>query len=238
MAKILGRITLAVAVLSALLLLFSGPGTRFGIWDYGTGFLLMRVAFFAGVATVICAVLLLLVPKTRAAGLTPLVLAVVIGLSCAYVPWNGVRTARALPFIHDITTDTESPPSFVAILPLRAGAPNPPEYPGEGVAEQQRAGYPDLATLVLEMPEEQAFGLALSSAAAMGWEIVASVPDEGRIEATDTTFWFGFKDDVVIRVEGSTAGSRVDMRSKSRVGSSDVGANAARIRAFFDRLTS
>jgi uncharacterized protein (DUF1499 family) len=72
----------------------------------------------------------------------------------------------------------------------------------------------------------------------MGWEIAEADAAAGRIEATDTTFWFGFKDDVVIRIRpAEDGGSIVDIRSKSRVGMSDVGANAARIRAFRDRLT-
>jgi uncharacterized protein (DUF1499 family) len=232
----LKRATLAAAALAAFLLLAAGPGTRFGVWEYGTGFLLMRVAFFTGIGAAAVALLLMLIPKTRAAGIVSLGVALVLGLATAYVPWNGVKTARSLPFIHDITTDTVNPPAFVAILPLRADAPNPPEYPGEDVAQQQRQGYPDLETLVLPVSADNAFAQALSAADAMGWEIVASEPSEGRIEATDTTFWFGFKDDVVIRIEGNDSQSRLDMRSKSRVGRSDVGANAARIRAYFETL--
>lgn len=225
-------IAIAVAVLAALVLLVAGPGTRLGLWEYGTGFLLMRVAFFGGLGAALLAVVLLLVPKTRSGGAGSLAAAAVVGLVTAWIPWNGVQTARSLPFIHDITTDTQSPPQFVAILPLRADAPNPPEYQGEEVAAEQREGYPDIGTLELDIPAETAFERALATAREMGWDIVAAVPEDGRIEATATTFWFGFKDDVVIRIEATNNGSRLDMRSKSRVGRSDVGANAARIRRF------
>jgi uncharacterized protein (DUF1499 family) len=78
----------------------------------------------------------------------------------------------------------------------------------------------------------------LAAARAQGWEIVAAVPAEGRIEATDTTRFFGFKDDIVIRVKAEGAGSRVDVRSLSRVGKSDVGKNASRIRAYLIALGS
>ncbi len=236
MATTLKRITLIAAVLAALFLLAAGPGTRFGLWEYGTGFLLMRIAFFAGLGAAAVALLLILIPKTRSAGAGVLVVALVLGLATAFVPWNGVRTVRSLPFIHDITTDTQNPPQFVAILPLRADAPNPPEYAGEEVAEQQRAGYPDLAPLTLQMPSDEVFDKALAAASALGWEIVASEASEGRIEATETTFWFGFKDDVVIRIEDLGNETRLNMRSKTRVGRSDVGANAARIRRFFAAL--
>jgi len=232
----LKRLTVAAALLAAVLLLLAGPGTRLGLWEYGTGFLLMRVAFFTGLGAAALALVLLLVPKTRATGATSLALALILGLSTAYVPWSGVKKARSLPFIHDITTDTQNPPAFVAVLPLRADAPNPPEYGGEDVARQQREGYPDLESAMLPAPPAQAFEQALAAAQGMGWEIVAAEASEGRIEATDTTFWFGFKDDVVIRIDAAGGGSRLDMRSKSRVGRSDVGANAARIRRYLQAL--
>lgn len=226
------KITLSIAVVAALLLLVAGPGTRLGLWDFSTGFLLMRWALFAGLGAAVIAGILFVIPKTRAGSGTVLAMALLVGLGTAWVPWNGYRTATTLPFIHDITTDTVDPPLFVAVLPVRAGAANPPEYLGEEVAKQQREGYPDIETLVLDTPADETFRKALAAAEEMGLEIVAAEPAEGRIEATATTLWFGFKDDVVIRVTADGAGSRLDMRSKSRVGRSDVGANAARIRRF------
>jgi uncharacterized protein (DUF1499 family) len=210
------RLPLLIALVALLMLLVAGPGTRFGLWEYGTGFLLMRGAFFAGAAAA--------------------VLALVVGSVAAWIPWNGLQTVRSLPFIHDITTDTENPPVFVAVLPLRADAANPPEYPGEEVAQQQREAYPEVQPLLTALGPAEAFDRAEQVARDLGWEIVVTVPQEGRIEATDTTFWFGFKDDVVIRVRPTADGSRVDIRSKSRVGRSDVGANAARIKEFMARF--
>jgi uncharacterized protein (DUF1499 family) len=110
------------------------------------------------------------------------------------------------------------------------------------VAAQQREGYPDLKPIILDAPPDAAFERALDAVHALGWDLVADDAGAGRIEATDTTFWYGFKDDVVVRIRpdggGSRvdSGSRVDVRSKSRVGGSDVGANAARIRAYAERL--
>ena len=141
-----------------------------------------------------------------------------------------------MPPIHDISTDTKRPPEFVAILPLRADAPNPSEYGGPEVAAAQIGAYPDLQTHRMDAAPAQAFERAQQAARGLGWEIVSADPTAGRIEATATTFWFGFKDDVVIRIEPDAAGSRVDVRSLSRVGGSDVGANAARIRAFLQAL--
>lgn len=232
----LARFALIIAVLAALMLLAAGPGTRLGLWEFGFGFTLMRYALFAGVGGAALAVVLLLVPKTRDGNAALLVATVLIGLVTAWVPWNGYRTVRSLPFIHDITTDTADPPQFVAVVPLRADASNPVEYPGEETAEQQRAGYPDLRPLELNQPADRTFEHALQASRNLGWEIVAADAADGRIEATDTTLWFGFKDDIVIRVAETASGSRLDIRSKSRVGRSDVGANAARIRKFFEEF--
>lgn len=232
----LSLMALGLAVVAALLLLVAGPGTRFGWWEFGTGFLMMRWAFFAGAAAAGLAVLLLVIPRTRRGSGLVLSMGLVIGAGAAWVPWNGLQTVRSLPYIHDITTDTENPPQFVAVVPLRAGAPNPPEYAGEEVAAQQRQAYPDIQPLRLPLDRNRAFDLALQTALGQGWEIVSAMPQDGRIEATATTFWFGFKDDVVIRITAENGDSRIDVRSKSRVGRSDVGANAARIRAFLGEL--
>jgi uncharacterized protein (DUF1499 family) len=232
----LSLVALLVAVIAALLLLLAGPGTRIGWWEFGTGFLMMRWAFFVGLAGVGLALLMLVIPRTRRGSGLVLGAALLIGAGTAWVPWSGLQTVRALPLIHDISTDTANPPEFVDVLPLRADAPNPPEYAGEDTAAQQLEAYPDIQPLQVRASPAELFEHALATARGMGWEIVAAAPQEGRIEATATTFWFGFKDDVVIRIAADDGGSRLDIRSKSRVGRSDVGANAARIRDFRERL--
>lgn len=129
-----------LSVIAALLLLVAGPGTRLDLWGFGTGFQLMRWAAFAGLAAAALAVLMLLLPRTRRAGLAGLLAALALGLGVALVPWNALRYARSVPPIHDITTDTQRPPEFVAILPLRAAAPNPaaskPPTPRSGSASR------------------------------------------------------------------------------------------------------
>ena len=227
-----------VSLLAVALLLVAGPGTRLGLWEFRSGFAMMRWAAFAGLTAAALAALLLMLPRTRRAGAAPLTLALVLGLATAAVPWAGLRQARAVPPIHDISTDTARPPAFVAILPLRADAPNPATYAGAELARAQAGAYPDLRPQHIDAPPTQAFERALQAARAMGWDIVAADPAAGRIEATDTTFWFGFKDDVVVRIEAEGSGSRVDVRSLSRVGASDVGTNAKRIRAYLRELGS
>jgi len=144
--------------------------------------------------------------------------------------------AASAPPIHDITTDTANPPTFKALVPVRANAPNTLEYSQE-VARQQRERYPDIKPLILELPAPQVFERALQAARNAGWEIVATDADAGRIEATDTTTFFGFKDDIVVRLTPIGSRSVVDVRSVSRVGRGDVGTNARRIREYLKRLS-
>lgn len=231
------RLLPLIALLALSLLLIAGPGTRLELWDFRFGFSLIRWAVYLGLGSGALALIALLVKRARKGQLAALAMALVVGLGTAALPLSLVQKVRSLPYIHDISTDLVDPPAFVAVAPLRADAPNPIEYAGEEVAAQQREAYPQIQPLRIDVYPSLVFDHALDTARAMGWEIVASEPEEGRIEATDTTFWFGFKDDVVIRIRPDGTGSVVDVRSKSRVGLSDVGANAARIQRYLDALS-
>ena len=235
----LAPVGLFVALAAGLALLAAGPGYRFGVWGLGAAFTLLSSAAIGGLVGAVLSMLGTALSRwhhLRQAAWLP-VLALFLGAAVFLVPLSYWERARQVPPIHDITTDTETPPAFVAILPLRAGAPDPAEYGGPAVAAQQKAAYPDLAPAILALPPDQAFRRALAVARAMGWKLVAADEPNGRIEATATTFWFGFEDDVVIRLRPQGTGTRVDVRSVSRVGRSDLGTNAARIRAFLARLS-
>ena len=221
---------LAVAVIAAVLLLIAGPGYRLDLWHYSSGFTLMKYAAYGGIAAAALSIVGLVM--TRAAPGQALVMGILglaLGLGAAGIPWWWLQKARTVPPIHDITTDTENPPEFEAVLSLRADAPNPADYGGSEIAEQQLSFYTDVKPLILSAPPDAVFEPALAMAKDMGWEIVAADEGEGRIEATATTGWFGFKDDVVVRLTPVEGGTRVDARSVSRVGRSDVGTNARRI---------
>lgn len=230
------RAIVFLALLAVAALLLAGPGVRLGMWPFPVGFQILKYAAFVGAGVALLAIIGLLVPRTRRAGASALAIAAVLGGATFALPWWQLQQARKVPPIHDISTDTTEPPSFVEVLALRRDARNSAEYGGAEIAEQQHRAYPDLQPLHLALAPAAAFDMALTSARAMGWDIVASDAAQGRIEATDTTLWFGFKDDVVIRVRADGDGSRVDVRSVSRVGQSDVGANARRIRGYLARL--
>jgi len=219
--------------------LLSGLGYRWSWWNLRSGIQVLRwsaTTGFAAAALTLALVLLALAFRARRAfALAALGLA----LSFAVVgpPLHYWRLAGEVPPIHDISTDTENPPQFVAVLPLRRGAPNPVDY-SAAVATQQKQAYPDIVPAFLALPPQQAWQRAERAARAMGWDIVAAAPQDLRIEATDTTLLFGFKDDIVIRVAPAEGGSRIDVRSVSRVGKSDIGTNAGRIRKFMQRLAA
>jgi uncharacterized protein (DUF1499 family) len=231
---------LALATVAGLALLLAGPGHRFGWWSLGTGFGIIRFAAYGGIAAAaVSAAALILAPlRGQRRGMFRALAGLVIGLITVGVPAYYLHTARSVPPIHDVTTDTENPPAFEAVLPLRAEAPNPASYGGPAVAAQQRAAYPDIAPADYPVATGAAFEAALAAGRDMGWTIVAADAAAGRIEAIDRTFWFGFVDDIVIRVRPTDAGSRIDVRSTSRVGVSDIGTNAARVRAYLAELAA
>jgi len=231
--RILAVIT---AIFGISMLASSGLGARAEFWDYRTGLSLLRNAAYVGMAAMMLTLVALFVTRPRGGALAMLLVALGLAVVTVAVPRGFTRKAQSVPPIHDITTDTADPPAFVAVLPLRASAANSAVYAGDSIAALQQAAYPDVQPVMLDDAPPEAFDRALAAAEEMGWDIVARESAEGRIEATATTTWFGFKDDVVIRVRPTAAGSRIDVRSVSRVGRSDVGANAARIRSYIKVL--
>lgn len=145
----------------------------------------------------------------------------------------------SVPRINDITTDTTNPPQFVQATRLDENKGRDLSYPGETFAAQQREGYGEIAPLKMAVEPGVAFARVFAVANEMKtWEITLADPGRGVIEGVDTSWLFRFKDDFVIEVRPDGTGSVVHMRSKSRVGRGDVGANAARIRDFFARVSA
>jgi uncharacterized protein (DUF1499 family) len=229
-----------LAVASALLFLAGPVGYRLGIVPLRTALLtVLRWGAYGAMAAAVVSLIGLVVtltrPKDARRGTSLAAVSFLVGVALIGIPGR-FRMGPPKPPIHDITTDMQDPPEYVAVLPLRAKAPNTTVYGGDKIASQQRTAYPDLQPLILNVPPPQAFDHALAKVREMGWDLVAEDATTGRIEATDTTFWYGFKDDVVVRVRPAEGGSRVDVRSLSRVGGGDVGTNAKRIRTYLDAL--
>jgi uncharacterized protein (DUF1499 family) len=231
---------LALAVIAVVLLAVGPIGWRAGWWHFRFAFLnLMPWAAYFGMAALVASALTLLLGRSRIEwrGIGIAILAFAVGGLIAYVPWHYDQIRRTAPPIHDITTDPDNPPVFVAVVPLReAEGGNPVAYEGTKIAEQQRRAYPDIVPLTLALAPSAAFNRALDTAQRMGWTIVASDDAVGMIEASDRSRWFGFVDDIVIRITTSGSGSRIDLRSSSRLGRSDFGVNAARVEAYLSEL--
>lgn len=252
----LSWLALLVTVLAVLGLAAAGPGYQERMWGLGTSFALLRYAGWALAGGFALALLLVLIQLFGGARrhLNVSVLALLVSGGVLYYLMPYVLSVRTIPVlsdmtgiatvppIHDITTDTEDPPQFDAAVNLRAKdwmTKNPPEYAGPEAAEQQKAfeGYADIKPAYFDAPADVVFDRALKTVKEdFGWLVMSESKEKGVIEAAETSFWFGFTDDVVIRIRTEDGRTRLDMRSKSRIGQSDVGMNAKRIRRFMKAM--
>ena len=237
----LAKVGFWLALLSATALLLSPIGYRLGWWDLSVA---LSYLVLGGLIAAAAALLLSLIaalrtrPGTARQGFGLALAGIVISVGFSSLPLMQIIKARSLPPIHDITTDTGNPPVFVALAAARQAAPNGLEYRGAEIASQQQQAYPAVVPYEAALSPDQLFSRVEKIAGESGWEIAAAVPDEGRIEATDTTLLYNFKDDIVIRITPTEQGSRLDIRSMSRIGVSDIGKNAARIQTFLEQLNA
>ena len=215
-----------VGPLSAYFALLPAMG---GFVIFALGGLLSLIATITGIVAIVRHS-----GEARSAGMRGLLVGVVVFAVFLVIALPGGN----FPRINDITTDTENPPQFVAVLNIPANAGRDMSYPGGSFAEQQKAGYPDLQPLRLPEPPPVVYARVDAAARSMpGWVLLRRDPDSRTIEGTDSTRIFHFHDDFVIQVRPDGDGSVVQMRSKSRDGKGDIGANAARIEKFFKRVS-
>jgi len=234
----LARLSFVLGLFGALAIAAAGPLNKYGLAPLEIVLQVLRYGSYVALAGVALGLPLAWAarPGQGRRGFVAAMLAVIVGLAGAATPMQWLRASQTMPPINDVSTDVADPPAFVELADRRRGARSGPEYPGSGYAALQRAAYPDIAPLKLKASREDAFSRAEAAARAMGWEIVASSPEQGRIEASARTRWFGFVDDVAIRIRAEGEDARIDVRSKSRVGVGDLGVNAQRIRAYLARV--
>lgn len=256
----INTLTKILAIGSPLVFIMAGLGSKIGIWDWKFGLMTLTqkvgpmLLIATGVFAFLSIILAAISPKKG----------FWLGAFAMIVPLFGLgqlagvkNKVTSLPLIHDITTDTQDVPVFTsAILSERSKVEgvNTVDYAGKLaptmekddagkpvtklVAALQTQAYPKVRPLILSQPAEAAFEQAKAAAKDMGWKIKSEDKNAGLIEATATSLWYGFKDDIVIRLRaGEGGGTVVDLRSVSRVGMSDMGANAARIRAFLRKMS-
>jgi len=251
MLKIVIWLISIAAIIAALAILAAGLGTRFGLWNFGVGLGILQMAAIPVLALAAASLVMVVLAFWKARGLLPLAgLALVMAAGASLVPLQMRAAAEGNPFIHDITTDFDNPPQIVAAA--AAERMNPPAYLGSDPAPQgngatisaaQQRAFPDIAPLILKGAVSDIAARARSEIESMGMDILpdaglaAAQSGQSTIEAVATSTWFGFKDDFVVRiVQQGDSLVRVDLRSKSRVGVSDLGANAARVREFSKRM--
>jgi hypothetical protein len=248
--KNIAWLTLFTAILMALIALLAVYGYREHWWTLITGFRMAGAALYVGIAAAIVALLAIVLPPYRRPLLPRIAagLAVLIALGAA---WPGIveyRTPIAASRVYDISSDVGNPPVFMDLIKVRGDVTNSADYGGFEFARAQEKYYPDIKPVRLSVPPADAFAKAAALAKQMGWQIVAEVADQGRIEAVATTRWFQIQDDVVVRIQWVDNGSKVDIRSKSRIARNnygpmlsatpigDRGENARRVREFLRRL--
>jgi uncharacterized protein (DUF1499 family) len=225
------RNAVILGLLAVLLMPAGGLGNRTGVIPMILALLVGMVgAALLGAAAIIIGTYVAWRggPKPSAIG------GIVLGLVSVGIFGYWLERGFGAPLIHDITTDIANPPTYEAVVPLRGNA-NTLDYDPQVGAQQQEA-YPDIVPLTLPEPPAEAFERALTAAQDLGWQVVSTDRQAARIEAIATTFWYGFKDDVVIRLTSAGAGTRVDVRSVSRLGRNDLETNARRIRRYLTTL--
>lgn len=236
----MGRIAYPFVMLAGLaailLLLATGVGYQKGAFDLAQAFNLLRIGALLGIAGAGFAIFFILWQRPEGITLVVIAASAVLGITAFYMPYRQLLLSQQLPAIHDITTDISNPPAFVAIARVRTSMHNPVAYAGPEVAALQRQAYPDIRTVMFPHSTEAVFDASMQLLEEFNWRIADANAEEGRIEATVTSRWFGFKDDVVIRLTQAAGMTLVDVRSKSRVGITDVGSNAQHIRDFINAL--
>lgn len=221
-----------------ILALIAALGSATGLWPFGMGLQALRYLFFIALAGVALGVFARFRRKERQ---MMSIAAILLGLAFAGYLFSLYRTATSVPAIHDASTDLADPPAFVTLKLRKDNLESIPDLGRPGwkaipPVERWRAihgeAYPDLKPVRLAMTPDAAIKRAEALARERGWDVASVDPQTGHLEATATTRFFRFKDDVIVRARPVEGGSIVDVRSVSRVGRSDLGMNAKRVRKF------
>jgi len=248
----------AAALAIPLWFVITAFGGKFGVWTpldafrhvTGMAGMLLPAALILGAAALLLAIVYRFVfgrgNAPGVGGYVAAIAAIAVGGGGLLYAQSVRQMAGEIPPIHDISTDTANPPEFSAAMVERReidGATNSLDYASKVDPRSQRPlpqvqaeAYPGVQPIEVAVEPELAYRASLGAAREMGWRIATTSDAALMFEGTAETFWFGFKDDVVVRVTETESGSRIDARSVSRVGVSDLGANAARLEAFAERV--
>ncbi len=229
------RAVIIFGVLAVVLPLLGALGTHLGIFNFKLGLLIWAIGFLVGLIGLICGIVAWIVVARRNRTNDRAAVSIGTVLSALIVVFLGAQfvAARGVPPIHDITTDMTDPPQYDAVVVELRDAAGPDintlDYDAQKLPPLQRAAYPNVVPLDVSVPPAAAFDATVATLNGLGFEVVNANKEGLTVEAVATSFWFGFKDDVVVRIRPNGTGARIDVRSVSRVGIGDAGTNAKRI---------
>jgi uncharacterized protein (DUF1499 family) len=230
------RLAGSLGVVGALLYAAGPAGIQLGALEPFLGFRIFLFGALLGLLALVFGLLGLYFtrPSAYREGRRRALVGAVLGALVVGATFAAAGGGAGVPAINDITTSPDDPPGFASDP---SGAGRDMSYPGDSFASQQRAGYPDLAPIQVADQPAEVFAKVESLFQSFGWQVTQSDPVSLTLEGTDTSRLFRFVDDISVRVRPSVAGGAVvDVRSKSRVGRGDMGANAARIRRLREGL--
>ncbi|MCH2191756.1 MAG: DUF1499 domain-containing protein [Gammaproteobacteria bacterium] len=240
----MGKLIKLVGMLSVLAFPISVLCYRLGLLPFHSGLQIIQIGALAGVAAFVVGILFFLIRrKADTVGAKAALVGAIIGILPVIPLGLQAKKARSLPFIHNVSTDTVNAPEFDKIASIRTESDNPHTYnPNQQIGETgtlaqlQLEAYPNVKTYASKLSPEEALAKAEEIANELGWEIVNINAEKGILEATETTLLWGFKDDIIVRVEPENGQTLIDLHSVSRFGGSDLGVNAARIERFLDQM--
>ena len=228
--------SLILGILGILLPILGALGTRAGLWHFAIGLFSVPGGLLLAAIGLVLGIIALLRMRKRGARLVLPAHGAALNLLVGLYLGSIVTSAFILPPMHNVSTDIEDPPEFTAAHAVRGEGANSLEYDSDRLGPIQREGYPEVQPLVMEMAPETMYERAEDALLGMGMEITREDPEQGEVEAVATTSWFGYKDDIVVRLREVDGGTRMDVRSVSRVGLVDLGANAERILEIIKRV--
>lgn len=217
---------------------------RLGLVEYEVAYVTLTAGIaVAALAAIVAVAAFVVIWNEGLRGLGRAIAAFLIGIAVLAWPMFEVVRSSTLPAIADVTTDPSDPPRFIAVASARPSSANPIAYPGEETAMRQRVAYPGVQPLELDVNPDEAFNIALGIVEKRGWRVLDSVTPrggqrEGRIEAVALSPIMGFREDVSVRIRASGGMVKIDMRSASRYGEHDFGANARRVESFLSTLVA
>jgi len=240
--KSLTHISLSLAIITVVLCLLgalsSGLGVRINLWGFGVGINVLKwSAYLVGVPAVLCLISIVVGYLKKSGSINARHIAVLVLCAVIFgVPYQARTEFRKFPTVADATTDMVDSPTFITLADQRAiSSKNPLEYRGGEAADLQREYFSSIKSIESSLTPEQVISTLSNKAKELGWTIASA--ENGRLEATETTFWFRFKDDVVVRTKEMVNGNtKVDIRSASRIGYLDGGANAKRVVTLMNEL--